>query len=547
MIRKLIFNQYFSSFFLGAISALAFAPSYFIFLAVIGFTGLFLLIHNQKNFKRSFLLGWFFGFGHFVVGLYWISISLFVDIKQFFWLLPFSITLIPAAAAVYIGLTTALTNKISDFLKFTKFQKILLFTLIWICFEFLRSILFSGFPWNLIGYSLTFSTNISQFAAISGIYGLSILALLIYTLPAILFDRIYDNDKNKEEWCGLDLNINSKTNFYIIISFVILIIGICSYGKYHIKDDLKLAKNGKMRLIQPNIEQTLKWDPVHKRNSFLKNLRLATQNDNKDINYVILSESAIPYLIDKNSVELLNILKSAIPKNAFLISGVLRKEIAKNSKKKYFNSIVTINDEGKIIDFYDKRHLVPFGEYIPFQKYVPFISKITHGSEGFSEGKEQHIVNPKKDFPTFNPLICYEVIFSNLANSDKRPDFLLNVTNDAWFGKSSGPFQHLAMSQIRAIEYGMPLIRVANNGVSAYIDPYGRIINKINLNKTGIIDIKLVEKLKTTFYAEHSKTPPAPPAPLILMITLLIIGILKNVFQNKSFGSTFSQKAKRDP
>ncbi len=535
--RSLFFNQYFSSFILGVISALAFAPTYFIPLALFGFTGLFLLFDKQKSSKKTFFLGWSFGFGHFMVGFYWISISLFVDISQFFWLLPFSISLIPAFLAIYIGLAVVFTNKISKRFKLKKLERIILFAILWIFCEYLRATLFTGFPWNLLGYSLAFSTNISQIASITGIYGLSLLAILLYTLPAILFEKIKDNSAHKNstklnEWLGLKLDDNSKKNFYFILSFLLLIVGISTYGQNRISQEkLTLVKNGNIRIIQPNIKQTYKWDPTYKQESFLKHIKMSLRDDNKNINYVILSESSIPYLIDSNSVELLEVLKLAIPENAFLISGGLRRGINKYGKNGYFNSIFTFNKKGEIVNFYDKRHLVPFGEYIPFQKYLPFLSKITHGAEGFSSGNEAETIFVQKDFPSFKPLICYEIIFSNLIKSDIRPDFLVNLTNDAWFGTSSGPYQHLTMSRIRAIEYGLPLVRVANTGISAFIDPYGRIIQEIPLNQEDVIDIKLIEKLKPTIYDRYgTKTLFAI---IILILLPLILGRIYNVFQTK--------------
>lgn len=529
-------SQFFASFIFGSISALAFAPTNLIFLAVIGFSALFLLIDRETNPKKCFWLGWNFGFGHFLVGLYWISISLLVDIVKFGWLIPFAISLIPAACAVYIALTTFLTKKISSFLQLNKLERIFVFILFWLFFEYLRSILFSGFPWNLIGYSLVSVNSLSQIAAIFGIYGLSFLALLIFTLPALLFEITHYNVR---------LNENSKNNFYIILALIIIILIISAYGKYRIKsNNLDEVKNGNIRIVQPNIKQKYKWDPEHKYQSFFKNITLANSTNNEDINYVIWSESAIPYAISEESQELLNLIKQAIPQNAFLISGAIRiKYDQKTNIPNIFNSIITINDQGKIIDYYNKRHLVPFGEYIPFQKYLPFISKITNGAQGFASGQDAKTVFLPNNFANFSPLICYEVIFSKLTiNKDNPPDFILNLTNDAWFGRSSGPYQHLAMSQIRAIEYGMPLIRAANSGISAYIDPYGRIVDKIDLNETGILDIKLLEKLESTLYAKHGNT--VLIAFLLLFISPLILYKFHHVYVQKPNRRASSKKTK---
>ncbi len=524
--RKLIKTQYFVSFILGAIAALTFAPVYLFPLAIVGFSGLFLLIDKEQSEKKTFWLGWSFGFGHFVIGFYWISISLLVDIVKFGWLIPFAVSLIPATAAVYIGLVALLTNKVANYLKLEKLQKIIIFCIFWIFFEYLRSILFSGFPWNLIGYSLVFSTSISQIASVVGIYGLSLLAVLLFTLPAMLIEICQYN---------LKFSDNSKKNFYIIFSLIFVVVAVSVWGGFRISSTkLTIAKNGNVRIVQPSIEQKHKWDPSYKYKSFVKNIHLSTLKDNEDINYLIWSESAIPYLIDEHSVDLLSMIKEAVPKNGFLVSGALRANFnLKGKVDEVFNSIFTVNDKGNIVDIYDKRHLVPFGEYIPFGKYIPFVSKITDGSTGFSSGDEFKTIKPNKNIPSFNPLICYEVIFSNLIKNDKEhPDFLINLTNDAWFGRSSGPYQHLAMARVRAIEYGLPLVRAANNGVSAYIDPYGRIVKKIPLNKIDAMDIKLVEKLETTLYDAYGIK--ILSFIIILMLLPLILSKYKNASRTKS-------------
>lgn len=531
-------SRFVVSFVLGMLSALVFAPTYLIPLAIIGFSGLFLLIDKEKSLKKSFWLGWSFGFGHFIVGFYWISISLFVDIVAFGWLLPFSITLIPATAAIYIGLTALATKKMANILKVSKLQRIIIFTVFWLFFEYLRSILLSGFPWNLIGYSLIFSTNISQVASIVGIYGLSLLALLIFTIPALLIEI---TDYN------LQFNEDSKGNFIVISALLSLIVVISAWGNNRINsNELEYIENGNVRVVQPSIKQANKWDPEYKYKSFLKNIDLANSKRREDVNYVIWSESAIPYALSHNSLELLLEIKKAIPQDAALVSGAIRAKFDLYGQvDEVFNSVFAIDDDGHIKDIYDKRHLVPFGEYIPFQKYVPFISKITNGGVGFSSGNDVKIIQPQTDLPSFLPLICYEAIFTNLSRSkEERPDFLLNITNDGWFGRSSGPYQHLAMAQTRSIEYGLPLIRAANNGVSAYIDPYGRVVDKMPLNKIDIMDVKLVEKLEVTLYDKYGMK--ILLFILILILSPLILSKLKNVFRPNANRLAYRKKTKKN-
>lgn len=523
-------SQYFILFLLGLVSALSFAPTYLFPLAIPAFVTLFLYLENETSKKRCFWLGWSFAFGHFVAGLYWISISLLVDVARFAWLIPFAISLIPAVLAIYIGLSCLLTRQFVLFFKLNRFSAIVIFSIFWVVFEYLRTILFSGFPWNLAGYSLLFSINISQLAAIFGIYGLSFLAVFSFTILALLFKA------EKKKIIFLKDRKNRK-NFIIPAILLILLIAAWFWGGYRI-NSTKLAevKNGNMRLIQPNIKQEFKWDPETKYQSFVKNIDLALKDrkEGQTINYVIWSESAVPYLVDEKSYEILNLIKQAVPQNGYLISGVLRGEFDQYGElKQVFNSVVAINDSAQMVKFYDKRHLVPFGEYIPFQKYLPFISKITDGAEGFGYGHEAKLFKLNSDLPSFNPLICYEIIFSDLVrNANSRPDFILNVTNDAWFGASSGPYQHLAMTQMRSIEYGLPVVRVANSGISALIDPFGRIVAKIALNEEGFLDVKLMEKTKETIYSQHKDY--IFILFLVAVLLMIILNKISNVFPSKS-------------
>lgn len=516
-------------FLFGALAALAFAPTNLLITAIIGFTVLFLHLDQEKSSKKLFWLGWSFAFGHFVVGFYWIAISLLVDIVKFGWLIPFAVSLIPAAMAIYVGLAALLSQKISRYFKLAKLERILIFAIFWVGFEYLRASLFSGFPWNLMGYVFVPTNNIAQLASIIGIYGLSLLALLTCILPALLCEI-------KNGKIELILLKQNNRNFAIIGIWILILASIAIWGNHRSNSvPLTSAKNGNIRIVQPNIEQTYKWDPKYKYQSFIKNVELSLKDaKSKNINYVIWSESSIPYLLDSQALELLDAIKKAVPPNGFVISGALRAEFKEDGEvDRVFNSVAVINDQGKITDIYDKRHLVPFGEYVPLQKYLPFISKITDGAEGFASGVESKTIKPVSDLPGFHPLICYEVIFSGLINDVKeRPDFLLNVTNDAWFGRSSGPYQHLAMAQIRSIEYGLPLIRAANTGISAFIDPYGRIVSKMPLNKEGFLDVKLFEKLDKTIYDKYGAK-----ILLLLLIFILLPTIINksiHVFRTKS-------------
>ncbi len=499
-IRFLIANKYFISFILGSISASAFAPLYFFPLAILAFSGLFLVMNQCDDNKKSFWVGWCFGFGQFVFGLYWISISLFVDIARFFWLLPFALFLIPAVLAIYTGLASLLVNFISKKFSIISWRKILLLAVIWVFFEYLRAILFTGFPWNLVGYSFLFSESLSQSASVVGVYGLSLIAVIFYCSGALFFELHLKKSLTKTVTFSPDKNSQSFLAFVAVLIGILWMAGLYRVNNYQ----EKLFPNATFRLVQPSIKQEDKWDADHRYNSFLENVRLSRKNGLQDVNYVVWSESAVPYIINPSiSYGLLSTIASAAPEGGFVITGALRAELQDDGRtlNKIWNTIFVVNEQSKVVDNYDKNHLVPFGEYIPFADQFPFISKITDGSVNFSEGEGLKTIKLNSRTPSFSPLVCYEAIFpDHIIDKTNPPKFLLNLTNDAWFGSSSGPYQHFDMVRMRSIEYGMPAIRVANSGISGLINPMGKVVAAIPLNQKGIVDVMLMENLPTTTY-----------------------------------------------
>lgn len=503
-------NKFLLSLIAGCFCSLAFAPFHFFVAAMVSLSAFYLLLDECKTKKETFWMGFSYGFGYFLSGIYWIAISLLVDATSFAWLIPFALTLIPAALAAYVALFS-LSYKfvINRFFLFKTYQKILVFTICWLFFEILRSLLFTGFPWNLLGYIWMMDVSFAQLAKVFGIYGLSVFAILICLFPT-LFLKIKGLKSPSEVVRG------DK-----ILAVILLILFVLNFiwGYVYINQTKATYDNSiKLRLVQGNIKQEMKWDSEQKYKNFLKHINLSISKPLDNISAVIWSETAIPYAID-NSSELKRMLRRATPPQGVLISGALRLEVNNNSSQitNAWNSVFAFDKKG-VIDSYDKHHLVPFGEYVPLQKYLPFVQKITQGSVGFSKGDGPKTI-VTKDF-SFSPLICYEVIFSDKTLDKKsRPDLLANLTNDAWFGKSSGPYQHFDMSKMRAIEYGIPMARVANSGITALIDPFGRVIKKIDLNQSGIIDVNLIKKLPPTIYEKYSYLPLA----LIVMLMLILL------------------------
>lgn len=511
----------------GAIFSLAFAPFHLLLAAMLSLSFFYILLEQSDDKKQAFYLGLSYGFGYFLSGLYWITISLFVDVKSFAWIVPFAIILIPAILGLYIALF-AFSYKflVIRFNIVQTYRKIILFALLWLVFEILRSNLFSGFPWNLVGYIWLVDVNFAQSAKIFGIYGLSLFAVFICLFPVIFVNKGHIKN-NKEVLLGDKI---------LAIILLLLFVANYAFGYFSIKQNKLLYKNDvNLRLVQGNIKQNLKWDNEQKYDNFMKHISLSNSKNLDNINAVIWPETAIPYVVD-DSADLLEFLKQAIPKNGVLISGGLKLKYNADDSQviKANNSIFTFDNNG-IADSYDKHHLVPFGEYIPLQKYLPFIEKITQGSVGFDKGVGAKTI--KTNSFSFSPLICYEVIFSNSTiNKKARPDLLLNLTNDAWFGRSSGPYQHFNMSKMRAIEYGIPLARVANTGITAFIDPFGRVLKQINLNQSGFFDIKLIEKLEATIYQKYQYGPLMLIFGILLFILMFVqkVSLVINKFSKQS-------------
>ncbi len=506
-LKLVLRNKYFISFLAGSAMAFAFAPFYLFFLPLISLPTFFYLLEKTEGKKAIFWLGFSFGFGHFLFLIYWIAIALLVDASQFAWLIPFALTLIPAALALYFSLLALLYKKIINLGFFKQnFQKILIFALCFFIAEFLRSNLLSGFPWMLVGYVWLFNLELAQIGSVFGIYGLSIFAVLVSLLPVIFY---------KTKPTLMDKIFAAKIIISLVLSFV--------YGSYQIKNaNLIVDENIKIRLVQANIAQDLKWQGEERFRNFVKHVALTNSKNPENLKAVIWSESSVPYVLNK-SMALMNYINPAIPENGFLITGALRMHENKEEND-VFNSVFLLNKQG-VSAHYDKHHLVPFGEYVPLHQFLSFlflgevVDSITGGGKGFSSGNGPQTI-ALDDF-SFSPLVCYEVIFSSkVIDKNNAPDVFVNVTNDAWFGNSSGPFQHFDMARMRSIEYGTSLIRVANNGITAFVDPFGKVVASLPRNEMGVLDIKLIKNNKQTIYLNYGNLP------LSFLISAIILTLI---------------------
>lgn len=458
-------KKYLNIFIFGLLSGLAFPPLYLIIFLPISFYYLLEKINNSSSYKNAFLNGLIFGFGYFLLQFYWICFSMMVDLKSFFWLIPITISMIPLICSLFIACPTLLLYYFIK--KFNIKNKIiitLIFSILFIFFEYLRSFIF---PWNLFAYIVGFSNTLMQLVSILNIYIYGIILIFLLSFSYVFFN--YQNKK-------IIFNIEYKKYIFLYLIILFFIIG---FGIYRLNNAQVKNFDINIKLVQANIKQNLKWDKNEKVNNLKKHINMS---NSKNAEIIIWSESSIPYILNKDSyIDFLT--------NKILITGAIRAEIKDKKINKLWNSIFVFNN-GKVSDYYDKQVLVPFGEYIPFSKYLPFINKITNGAIDFSSGNsnENIIINNIK----FNPIICYEIAFPNyVKNKNKDADIILNLTNDGWFGISSGPYQHFVATRFRAVENKTPVIRVSNSGITAYIDEYGRVIKKLDLDTEGEIELKI--------------------------------------------------------
>jgi apolipoprotein N-acyltransferase len=437
--------------------------------------------------RVAFWDGWWFGFGFFVCGLYWFAYALLVDASKFGWLIPFAVFGISGILALYMGLLGWLTSQLRGH---DRVSWLFAFPAIWMGVEWLRGFLFTGFPWNLIGYSFDASDIAIQAASLLGVYGLSWFTVLVASLPILFMPRI-------ETASAL------RQNCMILAGCLVAFIAVLAWGQARLAHHpLSIVPNTMLRLVQPAIDQYHKSQPGQRQNILRRQIELTRSEGFEAVTHVIWPETAMPFFFSSGDYWAQE-LAQLVPPNGLLMTGFVRSETTPDQKAllRVFNSFAALDSGGNVVFSYDKRKLVPFGEFVPFRDILP-LDKITPGSLDFSQGLQPGRYQPvqAQDFAFF-PLICYEVTFPGLSQQ-AWPAALLNVTNDGWFGISTGPYQHLAMSRMRAVEQGVPMIRAANSGVSAVIDPYGRFIAQLGLGREGVLDAPLpASTAQPTLYA----------------------------------------------
>ena len=488
--------------FLGAISVLAFAPVHAWPILFISFGGLVWLldgchaVHPQRagRLKCASLVGFWFGFGYFLAGLYWIAEAFLVEPWRHAWLIPFVMTAMPSGMALFSAAAAAFAM----LLWLPGIGRVFALAFAFGLAEYARGHVLTGLPWNLVGYALLGALPMMQLASVFGVYALSLLAVLLFASPAAITAPEGSNLQAGRAGLGL-----------AAVLLVLLGLGYV-WGEHRLAEAAQDSTGIRLRIVQADVDQADKWRPENSAEIFTDYLDLTKSGSDglAGINIVIWPETAVPFLL-ADSPDALEAIGAALPEGTSLVVGSARLTEERDSKgtlgqTRIYNSLLTIDDRGRVVSSYDKMHLVPFGEYLPFQDFMESlgIMQLTGVRGGFSSGAGPRLLSIP-GAPPASPLICYEIIFpDDVTKSSARPGWLLNVTNDAWFGSSSGPYQHFHQAQVRAVEQGLPLARAANTGISALIDPYGRILAKISLGEKGVIDVDLPKVGSSTFFAQ---------------------------------------------
>ena len=493
------------SFVAGLLLAATFAPVHFIFLLPVCFAGLLILLQRATNKKQAFFIGWWFGFGQFIAGLYWIGVAFTIDANAHAALIPVPTIILPACLAIFSGLATLAVYQS----KATGLSRILLFTGIWTLLEYVRGLLFTGFPWNLTGYAWGDHLAALQWTAHIGIYGLTLFTILISSLPAILAEP----------------NINSRQKHGVILLDCALLFLLVGTGYLRLQSDpLPLMENTDIRVVQPNNEQKNKWRG-ETRFRHVKNLMDLSRQDGFEGRHWVWPETALPFFLTTDT-RLQDYIAPRLPSGKAVITGAARSD---PNVRKYWNSVQALSSDGKIKGIYDKRHLVPYGEYLPIRDFfkksgiASLIPALDNMSDFSFPAQDMKKVTHYNTLPPARTLICYEVAFPWEVAAPEHFDWILNVTNDAWFGNTSGPYQHFVISRTRAIEQGVALIRSANKGISAIIDGYGRILAKNNPGKAGILDGQIPAPLgNRPLYARFGEAIPITLLTIILSLASLL-------------------------
>ncbi len=474
---------------LGVLTSLSLPPFNYFIINFLTFSLFYIFIIKKiefyKNKKIFFLYGWLFGFGYFVSNLYWISISLTFD-ENFKFLIPFTIILIPGFLALFYSLVAYIFVVLKPKQNLGSF---FLFCLIFGIVEFLRGSILTGFPWNLIAYSFSNQIEILNITSIIGTYSFNLFCISLFTCPSIFILR-----ENKKDIIICFAFLITTMSFYIL--------GAENLKKFNNQEVKKL--DYKVRVLSSNISIDRFYNNIDPISAIEELIEISSFKKNEKIIF-IWPEGIIPGISRDQFKEYKWLFENKLNKNHLLAIGINSKE-DENQTTKYFNSLAIFDHNLNVINLYKKINLVPFGEFLPFEKTLKNFGfkTITNDYQSYSKGEEREIIDLNHNNLSLKilPLICYEIIYSGKIFINNNFDYIVNISEDGWFGKSIGPNQHFIHSTFRAIESGKYVLRSANNGISAIINPLGIIEKKVDINNSGYIDLNEVKKIGTTPFAK---------------------------------------------
>jgi len=500
---------------LGAASSLSLPPYNYLIINFFTFSAFFIFLFKKSKITQSkkyfFFYGWLFGFGYFLSSLYWISIALTFD-QNFKFLIPITIILIPSFLGIFYGLVTfcfiiSKSKKIvSSFLVFSLFFGVL---------EFIRGSILTGFPWNLIAYSFVNHLEILSITSLIGTYGFNLFCISLFASPAIFILR------------------ETRKDIGVCVVFLILPLLFYLYGSSY-KETFNSSDvtnyDYKVRVIGSNISLDrfyLNIDPV----SVINELIEISEPEKDDKTIFIWPEGILPDVSQEELVEFKWLFEDTFSKNHLLFIGINSQKTNKE-KINYFNSLSIYGHDLEILDFYNKINLVPFGEFLPFENILKKfgLSAITNNYQSFSKGQNRKIIEIKRDDFSLKilPLICYEIIYSGKIFQNQSFDLMVNISEDGWFGRSIGPKQHFAHSIFRSVESGKYLLRSANNGIAAIVNPLGIVEQKVEYGDSDYIDFKKAKKIQPTLFSKYGNK---------IFITLILLYIFMifsfNRFKNE--------------
>jgi len=471
---------------LGVLAAAALPPLHLVPLLWLALPGLLVLVDAAPTWRAAGWRCFAFGLGHHVAGLFWITEALIIEAERAWFLIPVAVPAVAGLLALFLA-----PAGIAAWFARPGWPRVLAFAGAWSLGELARSYVLTGFPWNLAATVWAFNAAPMQSAAFIGVHGLSLATVLAAALPGL------------------------GARGFLAASLLLAVGGAVGVARLWPAEPRPAPVA--LRIVQGNIPQGAKWDDALRAQHFRKYLALtanAPPAGPDETMVVIWPETASPYLLASDPIAQ-QAAAAVLPEGGLLLAGTVR--IEREPQLQVFNSMVVLDADAGLRDVFDKAHLVPFGEYVPLREILP-LPRVVRSTLDFSAGPGPRSIDPGiAGVPPFGPLICYEAIFpGQVVAEGARPGWLVNITNDAWFGKISGPWQHLAAARFRAVEEGLPLVRAANTGISAVFDSRGREVARLGLGATGVIAAPLPAALPPTLFAQTGVWLPAALAVFVL-------------------------------